>query len=300
MSLLRRMRIGVAIATSGRPEIIRRLIAELARQTRPFDSIYVCAPAIVDIDGMDDIVALSSGRNSVQVILGVRGSCCQRNAMIARAMEDDILLFLDDDFVPHRNYAANLESIFSSLPDVVVVTGHVVADGIIGPGLIFDDAQRILSGASVSGSQLQDIYSAYGCNMAVRLETIRKSMIRFDERLPLYGWLEDEDFSRALALHGRVIKANQLLGVHLGYKSGRQAGRLLGYSQIANPIYLARKGTISRKRAMLQLFRNIAANCWHAAWPESYVDRVGRLRGHFIAISDMAVGRLDPRRVLEL
>ena len=41
---------------------------------------------------------------------------------------------------------------------------------------------------------------------------------RFDENLPLYGWLEDVDFCRQLARYGRIVKNIRLIGVHLGSK----------------------------------------------------------------------------------
>ena len=45
-------------------------------------------------------------------------------------------------------------------------------------------------------------FSGYGCNMAVRLAPMREHGLRFDERLPLYGWQEDVDLSRRLAAFG--------------------------------------------------------------------------------------------------
>jgi GT2 family glycosyltransferase len=290
------VRIGVAIATAGRPHIVRKTVAELRKQTRPVDTIYVCAPE------QTDVADLKSASPVVCVKLGLRGSCAQRNAIIEQATNEDIIVFFDDDFLPHRNYMANLESIFICQPEIVMVTGTVIVDGIIGPGLDFEEAQRILSmdQFTIKAPIIEEVYNGYGCNMAVRAKTIRDHRTLFDEALPLYGWLEDIDFSRRLARYGRVVKASDVRGVHLGHKKGRQAGLLLGYSQVANPIYLARKGTMSWRRAMSQLARNVAANCWRAILPETYIDRRGRLLGHGFAIADLLSGKLDPRRVLEL
>ncbi len=54
------------------------------------------------------------------------------------------------------------------------------------------------------------------------------------------------DFSRLVARYGQVVSAKQLEGVHLGTKVGRSPGVRLGYSQIANPVYLMRKRTAER------------------------------------------------------
>ena len=78
--------------------------------------------------------------------------------------------------------------------------------------------------------------------MSIRTSAI--GALRFDERLPLYGWQEDIDFTSQLRASGRVVGLNTLNGVHLATKSGRISGMKFGYSQIANPVYLVRKGTM--------------------------------------------------------
>jgi succinoglycan biosynthesis transport protein ExoP len=88
--------------------------------------------------------------------------------------------------------------------------------------------------------------------------------------------------------------------VHLGTKSGRQSGLRLGYSQIANPVYLVRKGSFAWCRAIRQIARNVAMNIAFSWRPEPYVDRRGRLRGNVIAIKDLARGQLHPLRILAM
>jgi GT2 family glycosyltransferase len=136
--------------------------------------------------------------------------------------------------------------------------------------------------------------------MAFRLEAIRRHDIRFDEKLPLYGWQEDIDFSRRVAPYGQIVKARQLQGVHLGTKRGRTSGVRLGYSQIANPIYLIRKGSLSWKHAKMLMWRNLAANFARSIYPEPWIDRRGRLKGNFLALRDLVVGHLSPDRIMNL
>jgi GT2 family glycosyltransferase len=185
---------------------------------------------------------------------------------------------------------------------VVMITGDVIADGIIGPGFDIAEARhRLAASAAPRGSGgLEPVENGYGCNMAVRLAAVRFAQCRFDERLPLYGWLEDVDFSRQLARQGRIAKLAAARGVHLGIKQGRQSGVRLGYSQIANPIYLSRKGTCPWPRALRQMSRNVAMNLARSLKPEPYVDRAGRFSGNLKAMRDLMTGRLDPQRILEL
>ncbi len=88
--------------------------------------------------------------------------------------------------------------------------------------------------------------------------------------------------------------------MHLGTKLGRSPGRRLGYSQVANPIYLFRKGSYSFGRAAPSVGRNLAANADRSLQPESYIDRRGRLRGNGLAFLDLLRGRLALERILDL
>lgn len=137
--------------------------------------------------------------------------------------------------------------------------------------------------------------------MAVRLAPMRAQGLRFDERLPLYGWQEDVDLSRRLAEFGDVVQIDAACGVHLGVKSGRGSGVRLGYSQVANPLYISgkRRGYPFR-RAVAHIARNLAMNVARATWPEPYVDRRGRLCGNLLALFDLTIGRMAPERILDL
>jgi hypothetical protein len=88
--------------------------------------------------------------------------------------------------------------------------------------------------------------------------------------------------------------------VHLGAKLGRQKGLRLGYSQIANPVYLARKGTYPWDRALRSMARHLAMNLARSPFPEPWADRWGRFRGNVLALWDLARGRAHPSRILEL
>jgi polysaccharide biosynthesis transport protein len=132
--------------------------------------------------------------------------------------------------------------------------------------------------------------------MAFRLASAQPG-VRFDEALPQYGWLEDVDFSRRLVRYGRIIKLPDARGVHLGSKTGRAPGIRLGYSQIANPLYLVRKGTLTPRRAAQQMGRNFVMNLLRSVRPEPYIDRRGRLRGNTLAIVDALRGKADPRNI---
>lgn len=285
-------RIAIGLATAGRPAVARRTLARLAMQQRPPDGVVVSVPEPADL-GAEERPVLPG----LVVLVGTRGLTRQRNAILDALGGFDIICFIDDDFVLHEAYLAALERAFLADPGLVCATGNVIADGITGAGYDFEQADAMLRTIQSANAPPQPIYNAYGCNMAFRLSAIRAGGLRFDERLPRYGWLEDVDFSRQIAAFGGVARLPDAVGVHLGVKGGRQSGRRFGYSQIANPIHLLRKGSYAWSRAAWLMGRNIAMNLLFALRPEAHIDRRGRLAGNVTALGDLLRGRLAPERI---
>ncbi|MEX5729682.1 GT2 family glycosyltransferase [Rhodovulum iodosum] len=291
------MRLVFAIASTGRERILADCLAHIALQDRLPDLVILSlgAPEDAPANGYDALPF------PVREVIGPKGLTRQRNRVLDALEPGDILLFLDDDFLMAPDYLRQTLRLYEEHPDIVMLTGTVVADGINGPGFSFEDGLKLLADAArPAGDGLTDTYNGYGCNMSLRADPVISLGLRFDERLPFYGWLEDVDFGRLLARHGRIVRAEALVGVHLGTKTGRGTGLLLGYSQIANPLYLIGKGTMRRDRALRMMRRNVTANLAKALWPEPWVDRVGRLRGNLLALGDLVRGRIAPERVLDL
>jgi GT2 family glycosyltransferase len=283
--------IAVIVATLGRPDIVTATLKHLL-ETQILKPAAVVVSCVVRADAGE-----AANLPAVTVVTGTPGLAAQRNAALAALPTGiDVVVFFDDDFVADADWLAAAARTFRDDPQVVAFTGRVLADGIKGPGLSFNDAVRIVeaSDRSADWSRIEP-FSPYGCNMAFRLSAIGD--LKFDERLVLYGWLEDRDFGAALAKRGgRLIKCASACGVHMGVKSGRVAGDRLGYSQVVNPIYMLRKGTMTIGQVAGQLFRNIASNIAGAVRPEPFIDRRGRLRGNLRGLADVLRGRPDPER----
>jgi GT2 family glycosyltransferase len=284
----------VGIPTVGRASILRDTLVALSLQTRPADRTIVCGSKPADIAGAAEIAG-------VEVVMAEAGLPRQRNALIAAAQDADVMVFFDDDFIPDPGYLAAIERHMEQDPTLAVATGRVLADGIGGPGLTLQAAQAALAEGMSGPRGVTPVFSGYGCNMAVRLTMMRAHQLWFDERLPLYGWQEDVDLSRRLAAFGTVIRIEEARGVHLGTKQGRNSGVRLGYSQVANPLYLAgKRAGYPLGRALEHIGRNVAMNIAHFPRPEPYVDRRGRLRGNLLALRDLISRRMAPERVLSL
>ena len=291
------MRIAIGIATAGRPQLLPVVLAEASRQSHRPDRIIVCAPGPNDVGDLASTAGIE-----VEIIIGPRGLTRQRNAILERTDDIEVVVFFDDDFLPEPEYLEIVNQVFTCHHDIAMATGTLIADGILGPGFsVAEGRARVASAAAIGGdpAAMHDVANAYGCNMAVRVAAANSPRCRFDDKLPLYGWLEDVDFSGQVAQSGRIVRLAAARGVHLGIKQGRQSGVRLGYSQIANPIYLSRKGTCPWSRSVRLMSRNLAANFLRSIKPEPYVDRLGRVAGNLRAFCDLLTGRLAPDRILD-
>ncbi|MGV3510872.1 MAG: glycosyltransferase family 2 protein [Novosphingobium sp.] len=289
------MKLYVIVASIGRAELLAATIGHLSSQTRPPDGVLVVSVRPSDVEGVQ-----TNAPFPVEIIFAEMGLPKQRNAGLRHlAGKADIIAFFDDDFVPCLTYLAELEALFISRPDVVGATGRVIADGIKTKGISFAEAVRLnAEDVRAPVSNEREMPALYGCNLSARASATKN--LWFDENLPLYGWQEDVDFSYQLGKRGKLLLTDRLAGVHMGAKSGRTSGRRLGYSQIANPVYLLRKNTIPTRLAWRLMARNVVANAVRTLRPEPYIDRRGRLVGNMLAIRDFALGRLHPMLVWDL
>jgi len=290
------LRVAVIIASAGRPECVAHIMADLRRQTQSPSRI------ILSVTGPRDLPP-PHVRAGAEVVLARRGLPAQRNAGLDHLAGDaDVVVFFDDDFVPSRYALAGLCALFGQHRAIAGATGVVLADGIMTPGIAYSRAETIVAAYDSKGARapklIADVPDLYGCNMAYRLSAL--DGLRFDERLKLYGWQEDVDFAVQVARRGRIVRTDALVGVHLGIKSGRTSGVRLGYSQVHNPLYLWRKGTMPRAKAFRLLLRNVAMNHARSLWPEPWIDRIGRVRGNWLGFADVLRGRLTPERIEDL
>ncbi len=288
------MRIIVAIATVGRAALTRQTADLLADQIRPADSVLVVGATDADV------ADIAEARGHPEILVARRGLCCQRNAaMDAIRGRADIVVFLDDDFVCAPDFLANIERLFEDDADLVGITGRLLADGINHGGYTIEDAHRLIAARGPErDATLFPRHSLYGCNMAIRVSATEG--LCFEEALPLYGWLEDVDFTYQLSQRGHMVTTELMTGVHLGVKGGRTSGKRLGYSQVANIAYLRAKGTIQPGMGERLVRQNILSNIVNTIRPHPYIDGRGRLLGNLIAFADLIRGRADPRRIERL
>jgi hypothetical protein len=293
------MRAFVIIATKGRAPEVLILMNFLRRQTLPSTFTVVVGTEEADIAGVHLHPFIKDGRG-VALVSPRAGLTSQRNyglevleqrGFFAGSKEKFFCAFFDDDFRMADDWLEHASKRFAA-NDIVGLTGMILGDGVKKGGYPEDRAASLLKGDMppdehwTSGSPECDIGSVYGCNMAFVDTVIRN--LRFDENVPFHGWQEDRDYTGGAKKFGRVVYFPGCRGVHLGTQSGvRALGVKFGYSQIANPIYFLKKGTMDIRSTFRFVSRSLASNIIHSLVRNEKIDYRGRLRGNFLAIIDL-------------
>jgi len=288
-------RTGIVIASTGRPKELGRWAEHVKRQTLPPTQVVY---AVVKPTDLPENVP-----DNVMVIGSHAGLPIQRNAALEAIMETcDIVAYFDDDFVPSSFCIEGIDTLFRLYPDVVAANGTLLADGINSAGITYEEASELVARHDKLPRPrpvvLHELGGLYGCNMVYRVNAIGEE--RFDEQLPLYAWQEDIDFAARVGRRGRIVKTNAFHGVHQGVKGARLPGVRLGYSQVVNPIYLTRKGTLPARDAAKLIVKNILMNHAKSLFPEPWIDRLGRCKGNWLAILDVLRGGDHPKNILKL
>ena len=274
----------VIIATKGRPSVLQETLISLAAQDCPPDEIIISATENRDVEDMVEA-------GNIQVLQGAAGSCTQRNTGI-RALNPEcgLVTFLDDDVELAPDYCRLLRRFLEKNTGVEGVGGLLLLNGATRP----EAKEAIKQRPQHSAEMAQDTPSLYGCNMSFRRRAIRDEW--FDEKLSLYAWLEDFDFSTRVARKGRLMLVPEMGLCHLRSPSGHMSHARFGFAQIMNPWYLAKKGIINRKELWkIHVLGAVAGNLCNL--PTDARNRSQRLRGNLRALALIACGKIQPEAV---
>lgn len=226
------------------------------------------------------------------------GASRQRNIGIA-ALDPwtDYVILLDDDTVPRTDYIENAVRKLECDATVVAVTGGPsVRDGAKEHRELSGDQIRLALEQSWRNTPAaeRDLRNIYG-GVCARYEPLAAEL--FDERLPLYSWLEDLDLARRLSTRGRIVLLRSCVTVHQGSSSGgRTQHRRFGYSCVVNPFYLRAKGTVSAADVVVLVIKPLAANVVHLLNPRQSTWRRQRLGGMALGFRDLIRGEAEPER----
>ncbi|WP_084102576.1 glycosyltransferase family 2 protein [Demequina sp. NBRC 110051] len=285
----------VILASAGRPALLAQAMAHVESQ-----SVAPCERIL----SVPDASSLPANTAGWTVVTGTKGLAAQRNAGLdALSGAADVVVFFDDDAVPRSDYLAQTLIAFTRWPDLAGLTGKVLLDGAAHSSgevsVATADAALAQSWEATPSGVRHPRRTLYGCNFAYRLAAA--PTLRFDARLPLYSWLEDHDFARRLMRHGALAAVDDCVVVHRGADSGGRTNHVrLGYSQLMNPVHLARSGSFPAWLAGWEIARPTAKNLAYAVAGAQSPWRRERLRGNLMGLGDALRGRDTPERIVEL
>ena len=229
------------------------------------------------------------------------------------------------------DYLENMMRAFKDNPSLMLAGGSEVADGgvampsneIAPLGIDRMQAQQLLAKDSLYRSSSTVFLSNYvrdmwdvatrltapggswvprwlvsSNNMSARRRVL--DFVKFDERLPLYAWMEDYDFTLACARVGRVARVENCRMVHLGANAGRISQKRLGFVQVMNPIYIYSKRHPGYHAGAMIIFvaRILIGNI--VKFPANPSERWQRLQGNLLALAMAMRGDLRPEQMLEI
>jgi GT2 family glycosyltransferase len=297
------MKTAVIVSSVNRPQVLHETVLAIRRQT--------VSPLAIILSLCDarSLLPETSHLPGVTIVQGNPGLTRQRNAgLSAVPSAAEYVLFLDDDTELAPNYLESMERLFDNRSDLAAASGVFAMDGLrIGRPLTREEAMEAIVRQPLE-HRTQPTDGLTGCNIFVRRPVVET--VRFDERLPFCGWLEDFDFSVRCRPHGMVIWNFETCVAHLAVqRASRERGFLVGYAQIANSYYLWQKGIIPSFGKLLGTywlatfrlnFEGLLRCVRHRNSPWNLVfDHPGRMAGNTRALLDGALHRLRPERLLD-
>lgn len=291
----------LVVATVGRPELVAKLLDQVSRASPPPDEVVLSPVGELDLPDLSE----TSYPFKVTVIIGARGAAAQRNAGVdAVSLSPDVIVFMDDDSMPRSDFFEQVSRHFEERQESQAMTGNVILEGsdrAVAP-LTEDEIQGALRSSFSNPLTLRpdrEHDQLYGCNMAIRSQVFSK--LRFDERLPLYSYLEDLDMARGIIQGGgKIFSVPSAVIVHrMDPSGGRRAARRFGYSSVMNWEYLRRKGRVPVTALRYPIFVTLKNILLSAVGDQRQLRR-GRLRGNALAFADLARGRVTPERIEQL
>jgi len=206
----------------------------------------------------------------------------------------------------HPSYLRNAVAFLEQNPDVVAISGNMLADGNISREAARELVEKDNTWAG--SATLRDRgphHILYACNAVIRAEPLRQTL--FDENLPLYSYGEDYVLSLQLKAYGRVGRLSNAVGVHLQTQASRVSGKRYGYAMVANNWYFIKKGVCHLaapwsyvRFVLVVVLKRLFINLRDAVSGKLQRDPWGQIQGNLLAVFDVISGRSSPQRILEL
>jgi GT2 family glycosyltransferase len=206
----------VIIPSAKRPQMLHETVTSLLQQETPADQILITVADSSYV--LPETVALPN----VKLVLAHPGLCHQINDAIPHIDTcTNLVSILDDDVELAPDYFTHARTFSKEHPEIAVFNGFLVRNGNVERT---EGRSLLLAFSDEPDHSFDPIPTVYGCNINTRPDILRT--IKFDQRLPLYGWLCDADFGFRSQRFGICVSYNACRLVHLMTHSGRISGLL--------------------------------------------------------------------------
>ena len=180
------MKLTVAIPSYRRPLELRRALEAMSKQDRQADEVMVVARH--DDTRTHDVAREFSAILPINLQLVEGSGVVVAMSKAMDAATGDLIAYIDDDAVPHPDWAGRIVRTFEAEPDLVGLGGrdHIFVDGIWLDGEarevgIVHWYGRVVGGHHLGVGSRRDVDCLKGVNMSFRREAIGK--LRMDGRL---------------------------------------------------------------------------------------------------------------------
>jgi len=276
--------------SANRAEMLHDSVLCAAAQTVP-------GRIVISVPGKEHVLLETLALSRVELVVSPQGLPSQRNAALKTIADREAIIFLfDDDVEIEEHYAERILDAYKEHPEIALMNGRNVARGAVSGSLTRRSAREFIRakmGARSPTPVLEPARTGLGCRMSFPARLLGK--VAFDERLALYGYQEDYEFSLQCAEYGLVVTNNAALMAHIETPAGRVGVVRRGYSEVVNPIYIAWKHPRANKaRAIAGAVRRTFRNGLNSHRAHARKQLSGNLMGWVSVLS----GSLDPERIV--
>jgi GT2 family glycosyltransferase len=291
------LKFAIIICTYQRPDDLKKCLDSIGTQTYKKFRVIV-------VDGSEDARTeqlvreyASMPENELTYLRSIKGLTRQRNAGI-RCIEtsDDIAAFLDDDVELASTYLAAIAQAYAG------DSGHRIA-GICGNAmnekkrgavdrvirnlfLITDNASGRMLRSGDAGHIFEPkedsvVSVLSGCNMTYRTAVFGEHGLQFDEALPGYSYMEDQDFSMRAGRVGTLMQLKDARLIHHVSPAARIKYKAIFEMYLVNSHYLFEKNLRPAPHQYVYYYWRIAGKLLHACVSALTLRTLGPLEGWF-------------------
>jgi GT2 family glycosyltransferase len=261
----------IGIVTYKRPDMLMECLQAVVNQTRPPQMIAI-ADASPDADLTEERIQKEFPTIAKQFtfifLKTPAGIPIQRNAILD-AIDQDVILFIDDDSLLNPDFVEHLLPIYEA--DINKEVGGVEGVAIEGSQLVKESASKNVNSRRVSiheailwcrAKYLGPFFPKetfipihpipeklklfhvtarshlYGCIMSYRVPIAKKN--RFNENLKKYAFMEDFEFSYRVNKTHALLQCDDCKAQHLKHLGGRMDPSLVHYFYLINLAYICR------------------------------------------------------------